>query len=147
MVLPAEHQGDLLRLLQTAIKGQLHPVPARVSPGRRPCVCVLDVVGDDFLSDFLSGFLSGCRDVMCGKLFCHNGMDNPNYGRMVRINDCKASFFDDFTKDVGQVDTGTKCGDGKVSSAAPLRPHCVGGGQAQVGAPHPTNSGTRFGPQ
>lgn len=118
MVLRAEHQGDLLRLLQMAVKGQLHPVPARVSPGWRLCVCVCDVVGDDFLCDFLSGR----RDIMCGKLFCHNGMDNPNYGRMVRFSDCKASFFEDFTKDFGQVDTGTKCGDGKVSSAAPLHP-------------------------
>lgn len=57
---------------------------------------------------------------MCGKLFCRNGKDSPNYGRMVTIGDCKASFFEDFTKDFGQVDTGTKCGDGKVSSAALL---------------------------
>nr|XP_046242204.1 disintegrin and metalloproteinase domain-containing protein 28 [Scatophagus argus] len=56
------------------------------------------------------------QDVLCGKLFCHNGQDNPNYGRMVRFNDCKAAFFDDYTKDYGQVDTGTKCGDGKVCS-------------------------------
>ncbi len=55
-----------------------------------------------------------CRDVFCGKLFCSKGSDNPNYGRMVRFNDCKAAFFDDHTKDYGQVDTGTKCGDGKV---------------------------------
>lgn len=58
--------------------------------------------------------LSLCRDVLCGKLFCHNGQDNPNYGRMVRFGDCKAAFFDDYTKDYGQVDPGTKCGDGKV---------------------------------
>lgn len=51
----------------------------------------------------------------CGKLFCHHGNDNPNYGRMVRIGDCKAAFFGDYTKDYGQVDTGTKCGDGKVT--------------------------------
>uniref|UniRef100_A0A8C2X1K9 ADAM metallopeptidase domain 28 n=1 Tax=Cyclopterus lumpus TaxID=8103 RepID=A0A8C2X1K9_CYCLU len=57
-----------------------------------------------------------CQDVLCGKLFCHGGTDSPNYGRMVRLNDCKAAFFDDYTKDYGQVDTGTKCGDGKVCS-------------------------------
>lgn len=56
------------------------------------------------------------QDVYCGKLFCHNGKDNPNYGRMVRFSDCKAAFFEDYTKDYGQVDTGTKCGDGKVCS-------------------------------
>ncbi|XP_030274310.1 disintegrin and metalloproteinase domain-containing protein 28 [Sparus aurata] len=55
-------------------------------------------------------------DIYCGKLFCHNGNENPNYGRMVRFSDCKASFYDDYTKDYGQVDTGTKCGDGKVCS-------------------------------
>uniref|UniRef100_A0A671VZ70 ADAM metallopeptidase domain 28 n=1 Tax=Sparus aurata TaxID=8175 RepID=A0A671VZ70_SPAAU len=37
-------------------------------------------------------------DIYCGKLFCHNGNENPNY-------------------DYGQVDTGTKCGDGKVTLA------------------------------
>lgn len=56
------------------------------------------------------------QDVFCGKLFCQNGNDSPNYGRMVRVGDCKATFYDDFTKDYGQVDTGTKCGDGKVCS-------------------------------
>ncbi|XP_070819689.1 disintegrin and metalloproteinase domain-containing protein 28 [Chaetodon trifascialis] len=56
------------------------------------------------------------EDKFCGKLFCHNGKENPNYGRMVRVSDCKAAFFDDYTKDYGQVDTGTKCGDGKVCS-------------------------------
>ncbi|KAM6931435.1 disintegrin and metalloproteinase domain-containing protein 28 [Xenentodon cancila] len=55
-------------------------------------------------------------DVMCGKLLCHGGNGNPNYGRMVAIGDCKAAFFDDYTKDYGQVDAGTKCGDGKVCS-------------------------------
>uniref|UniRef100_A0A7N8X3V8 ADAM metallopeptidase domain 28 n=1 Tax=Mastacembelus armatus TaxID=205130 RepID=A0A7N8X3V8_9TELE len=53
-------------------------------------------------------------DMFCGKLFCQGGNENPNYGRMVRFGDCKAAFFEDFTKDFGQVDTGTKCGDGKV---------------------------------
>ncbi|XP_040010064.1 disintegrin and metalloproteinase domain-containing protein 28 isoform X2 [Xiphias gladius] len=56
------------------------------------------------------------EDMFCGKLICHNGNDNPNYGRMVRVGDCKAAFFDDYTKDYGQVDTGTKCGVGKVCS-------------------------------
>ncbi|KAM3611639.1 uncharacterized protein V6R79_021912 [Siganus canaliculatus] len=56
------------------------------------------------------------EDKLCGKLYCHNGKDNPNYGTMVRLGDCKAAFFGDYTKDYGQVDTGTKCGDGKVCS-------------------------------
>lgn len=55
---------------------------------------------------------------MCGKLFCRNGQENPNYGRMVRFSDCKAAFFDDYTKDYGQVETGTKCGNGKVTGGA-----------------------------
>ncbi|XP_034547051.1 disintegrin and metalloproteinase domain-containing protein 28 isoform X2 [Notolabrus celidotus] len=56
------------------------------------------------------------EDVFCGKLFCQNGQENPNYGRMVRVGDCKAAFFGDHDKDYGQVDAGTKCGDGKVCS-------------------------------
>ncbi|XP_044054024.1 disintegrin and metalloproteinase domain-containing protein 28 isoform X2 [Siniperca chuatsi] len=56
------------------------------------------------------------EDRFCGKLFCHNGNDNPNYGRMVRVGDCKAAFFEDYTEDYGQVDAGTKCGDSKVCS-------------------------------
>ncbi|XP_035021338.1 disintegrin and metalloproteinase domain-containing protein 28-like [Hippoglossus stenolepis] len=56
------------------------------------------------------------EDTLCGKLFCHNGNPNPNYGRMVSVGDCKATFYDDYTKDYGQVDTGTICGDGKVCS-------------------------------
>lgn len=62
---------------------------------------------------------------MCGKLFCHNGQGSPNYGRMVRFNNCKASFFDDHTKDYGQVDVGTKCGEGMVGTHRV----CVWGGQ------------------
>uniref|UniRef100_A0A3B4APZ6 Uncharacterized protein n=1 Tax=Periophthalmus magnuspinnatus TaxID=409849 RepID=A0A3B4APZ6_9GOBI len=54
------------------------------------------------------------QDIYCGKLFCHYGSDSPNYGRMVRVGDCKATFYDDFTKDYGQVETGTMCGDGMV---------------------------------
>lgn len=33
---------------------------------------------------------------------------------MVSIGTCKAALFDDFTKDYGQVDDGTPCGNGKV---------------------------------
>ncbi|AWP06468.1 putative zinc metalloproteinase-disintegrin-like crotastatin [Scophthalmus maximus] len=56
------------------------------------------------------------EDVLCGNLFCHHGNDDPNYGRMVRVGNCKAAFFDNYAKDSGQVDAGTKCGDGKVCS-------------------------------
>ncbi|CAN9512832.1 unnamed protein product [Ophioblennius macclurei] len=56
------------------------------------------------------------EDKFCGKLFCHNGNQNPNYGRMVSFGACKAAFFDDYAKDFGQVEPGTKCGDGKVCS-------------------------------
>uniref|UniRef100_A0A3P9HKL2 Zinc metalloproteinase-disintegrin-like brevilysin H2a n=1 Tax=Oryzias latipes TaxID=8090 RepID=A0A3P9HKL2_ORYLA len=56
------------------------------------------------------------QDILCGKLYCEGGNANPNYGRMVTINNCKGSFSDDYTKDYGQVDTGTKCGDGMVCS-------------------------------
>ncbi|XP_034026925.1 disintegrin and metalloproteinase domain-containing protein 28 [Thalassophryne amazonica] len=56
------------------------------------------------------------EDVLCGKLFCHGGNANPNYGRMVTVGDCKAAFFDDWTKDYSQVDEGTKCDEGKVCS-------------------------------
>ncbi|XP_030647675.1 disintegrin and metalloproteinase domain-containing protein 28 [Chanos chanos] len=56
------------------------------------------------------------QDIMCGKLFCKNGNSNPNYGRMVMFNNCKATFYSDSDNDFGQVDSGTKCGDGKVCS-------------------------------
>ncbi|XP_032371970.1 disintegrin and metalloproteinase domain-containing protein 28 [Etheostoma spectabile] len=56
------------------------------------------------------------QDVLCGKLFCQSSNDNPNYGRMVKVGECKAAFFSDYTQDYGQVDTGTKCGAGKVCS-------------------------------
>ncbi|XP_033994239.1 disintegrin and metalloproteinase domain-containing protein 28-like [Trematomus bernacchii] len=56
------------------------------------------------------------EDIFCGKLFCEGGSGNPNYGRMVKVGNCKAAFFGDFTKDYGQVDTGTRCGEGKVCS-------------------------------
>lgn len=54
------------------------------------------------------------KDFLCGKLYCQGGTINPKYGRMVTIGNCKAAFFDDYTKDYGQVDEGTVCGDGKV---------------------------------
>ncbi|XP_072288998.1 zinc metalloproteinase-disintegrin-like MTP8 isoform X2 [Eucyclogobius newberryi] len=56
------------------------------------------------------------QDIFCGKLFCEGGNSSPNYGRMVRFGNCKATFYGDFTKDYGQVDAGTECGDGKVCS-------------------------------
>uniref|UniRef100_A0A673K313 Zinc metalloproteinase-disintegrin-like batroxstatin-1 n=1 Tax=Sinocyclocheilus rhinocerous TaxID=307959 RepID=A0A673K313_9TELE len=58
----------------------------------------------------------GCqrRDVMCGKLFCENGNASPNYGRLVKFKECKATFYSDPENDYGQVDTGTKCGEGMV---------------------------------
>uniref|UniRef100_A0A674N6S1 ADAM metallopeptidase domain 28 n=1 Tax=Takifugu rubripes TaxID=31033 RepID=A0A674N6S1_TAKRU len=73
---------------------------------------------DFLLSWARADLLFSRRDVMCGKLFCHNGQGNPNYGRMVQFGNCKASFFDDedHTKDYGQVDAGTKCGDGMVGT-------------------------------
>ncbi|XP_031426298.1 disintegrin and metalloproteinase domain-containing protein 28 [Clupea harengus] len=55
-------------------------------------------------------------DVMCGKLYCHDGNASPNYGRLVEFSDCKATFYGDYENDHGQVDTGTKCGEGKVCS-------------------------------
>uniref|UniRef100_A0A671KWD4 Zinc metalloproteinase-disintegrin-like batroxstatin-1 n=1 Tax=Sinocyclocheilus anshuiensis TaxID=1608454 RepID=A0A671KWD4_9TELE len=58
----------------------------------------------------------GCQrqDVMCGKLFCENGNASPNYGRLVKVKECKATFHSDPENDYGQVDTGTKCGEGMV---------------------------------
>nr|XP_057926261.1 disintegrin and metalloproteinase domain-containing protein 28 [Doryrhamphus excisus] len=56
------------------------------------------------------------EDVFCGKLFCQGGKPSSNYGRMVRFGECKATFYGDHTKDYGQVDAGTKCGEGKVCS-------------------------------
>uniref|UniRef100_A0A8C1AJC3 ADAM metallopeptidase domain 28 n=1 Tax=Cyprinus carpio carpio TaxID=630221 RepID=A0A8C1AJC3_CYPCA len=58
----------------------------------------------------------GCQrqDVMCGKLFCEQGNEDPNYGRLVRFSYCKATFYGDAANDYGQVDTGTKCGEGLV---------------------------------
>ncbi|XP_071391813.1 zinc metalloproteinase-disintegrin-like MTP4 [Centroberyx affinis] len=56
------------------------------------------------------------EDVMCGKLFCAGGNGSPNYGRAVSFGECKATFYEDHTADYGQVESGTKCGDGKVCS-------------------------------
>uniref|UniRef100_A0A8C2FP18 ADAM metallopeptidase domain 28 n=1 Tax=Cyprinus carpio TaxID=7962 RepID=A0A8C2FP18_CYPCA len=53
-------------------------------------------------------------DVMCGKLFCENGNAEPNYGQLVIFNECKATFYSNSEDDYGQVDTGTKCGEGMV---------------------------------
>ncbi|XP_035291398.1 zinc metalloproteinase-disintegrin-like brevilysin H2a [Anguilla anguilla] len=60
----------------------------------------------------------GCQrqDIMCGKLFCLEGNGSPNYGRLVTVGNCKATFYGDPDVDYGQVDTGTKCGDGLVCS-------------------------------
>ncbi|KAM9447133.1 zinc metalloproteinase-disintegrin-like berythractivase [Clarias gariepinus] len=60
----------------------------------------------------------GCQkqDIKCGKLFCEQGQGNPNYGRLVQFNSCKATFYGDRDSDFGQVDTGTKCDDEKVCS-------------------------------
>ncbi|XP_061117392.1 zinc metalloproteinase-disintegrin-like batroxstatin-1 [Conger conger] len=60
----------------------------------------------------------GCQqeDIMCGKLFCVQGNGGPNYGRLVKVGSCKATFYGDPDTDYGQVDTGTKCGDGMVCS-------------------------------
>ena len=56
------------------------------------------------------------RDILCGKLLCSRGNDNPNYGRMVKFGECKAAFFNEYSSvDRGQVDPGSKCGEGKVT--------------------------------
>lgn len=60
---------------------------------------------------------------MCGKLFCSQGQPDPNYGRMVSLGVCKAAFFDDPTKDFGQVEAGTRCGEGKVGAGEPRPRH------------------------
>ena len=58
----------------------------------------------------------------CGKLFCSGGQSDPNYGRMVAFSGCKAAFFGDAAADYGQVDAGTKCGEGKVRPPTPTPP-------------------------
>lgn len=55
------------------------------------------------------------RDIKCGKLFCDQGQGDPNYGRLVQFANCKATFYSEPENDNGQVDTGTKCGDEKVT--------------------------------
>uniref|UniRef100_A0A671PTC2 Zinc metalloproteinase-disintegrin-like batroxstatin-1 n=1 Tax=Sinocyclocheilus anshuiensis TaxID=1608454 RepID=A0A671PTC2_9TELE len=54
------------------------------------------------------------REEQCIKMWGPNGNANPNYGRLVKFNNCKATFYSDPEKDYGQVDTGTKCGEGLV---------------------------------
>ncbi|XP_052448924.1 zinc metalloproteinase-disintegrin-like batroxstatin-3 [Carassius gibelio] len=54
------------------------------------------------------------KDVLCGKLFCYNGNGHPNYGRLVQFLECKATFYSHPENDHGQVETGTKCGEGMV---------------------------------
>ncbi|XP_072290012.1 disintegrin-like halysetin [Eucyclogobius newberryi] len=56
------------------------------------------------------------QDILCGKLFCQNGNERSNYGGTVTMGSCKGGYFPDYTKDYGQVETGTKCGAGKVCS-------------------------------
>ncbi|KAI1900781.1 hypothetical protein AGOR_G00053410 [Albula goreensis] len=56
------------------------------------------------------------EDKMCGKLFCIKGNGSPNYGRLVQVGNCKATFYSNPDSDYGQVDTGTKCGDEMVCS-------------------------------
>ncbi|KAI4902868.1 hypothetical protein NFI96_031219 [Prochilodus magdalenae] len=60
----------------------------------------------------------GCQkqDIMCGKLICEKGQEDPNYGRYVMFGSCKATFYGDRDSDFGQVDTGTKCNEDKVCS-------------------------------
>ncbi|XP_060762638.1 zinc metalloproteinase-disintegrin-like crotastatin [Neoarius graeffei] len=60
----------------------------------------------------------GCQkqDVMCGKLFCDKGQEFPNYGLSVTFRTCKATYYSNSAQDFGQVNTGTKCGEGKVCS-------------------------------
>ena len=62
------------------------------------------------------------RDVYCGKLFCSGGQSDPNYGSTVAFSDCKAASFWDAAADYGQVDAGTKCGEGKVHPPQHLQP-------------------------
>ncbi|KAJ0067765.1 hypothetical protein NL108_010079, partial [Boleophthalmus pectinirostris] len=54
------------------------------------------------------------QDIYCGKLFCLGGTEYSIYGGYLKVGDCKATNFPDFTKDYGQVETGTKCGAEKV---------------------------------
>ncbi|XP_069037538.1 zinc metalloproteinase/disintegrin-like HR1a isoform X1 [Lepisosteus oculatus] len=56
------------------------------------------------------------KDVKCGRLFCTGGNDNPAIGRLVLFNNCKGTLFGDDEDDLGQVATGTICGNGQVCS-------------------------------
>uniref|UniRef100_A0A8C2B4A9 ADAM metallopeptidase domain 28 n=1 Tax=Cyprinus carpio TaxID=7962 RepID=A0A8C2B4A9_CYPCA len=77
-----------------------------------------------FLSPLIKhqSYLSVYRDVMCGKLFCENGNAEPNYGLLVIFNECKATFYSNSEDDYGQVDTGTKCGEGMVRLVSRYKP-------------------------
>uniref|UniRef100_A0A3B3QHT3 ADAM metallopeptidase domain 8b n=1 Tax=Paramormyrops kingsleyae TaxID=1676925 RepID=A0A3B3QHT3_9TELE len=55
-----------------------------------------------------------CRDMLCGKLFCANGSDTPSYGQPMQVGQCKATFYGDPSQDRGQVEVGSKCGEGQV---------------------------------
>ncbi|XP_066507652.1 zinc metalloproteinase-disintegrin-like jararhagin [Hoplias malabaricus] len=60
----------------------------------------------------------GCKqkDVMCGQLFCSNGMKDPRFGIGVTVGSCKATIYNESSPDYGLVQPGTKCGDGQVCS-------------------------------
>ncbi|XP_069037552.1 zinc metalloproteinase/disintegrin-like HR1a isoform X1 [Lepisosteus oculatus] len=66
----------------------------------------------------ISGSYVGCqnKDVKCGKLFCTDGNGDPTIGRLVQFVNCKGTLFGDNEEDMGQVATGTKCGNGLVCS-------------------------------
>nr|XP_023678858.1 zinc metalloproteinase-disintegrin-like atrolysin-A isoform X1 [Paramormyrops kingsleyae] len=53
-------------------------------------------------------------DMLCGKLFCANGSDTPSYGQPMQVGQCKATFYGDPSQDRGQVEVGSKCGEGQV---------------------------------
>lgn len=80
-----------------------------------------------FLSQLIKhqSYLSVYRDVLCGKLFCYNGNGHPNYGRLVQFLECKATFYSHPENDHGQVETGTKCGEGMVRLVSRYTPVTV----------------------
>ncbi|XP_072515295.1 zinc metalloproteinase/disintegrin-like HR1a [Salminus brasiliensis] len=60
----------------------------------------------------------GCpqKDVMCGKLFCSNGSAVPQFGDGVTHDGVCKSTVNNSSMDDGLVQTGTRCGDGRVCS-------------------------------
>lgn len=109
-LLQLQQERTLLWFLQTSLQQPVHPLPSSVSFHLLCDACFsweLQRKSKHTLPLFL-------RDVLCGKLFCQGGDANPSYGQMVSISSCKAAFFTDYTKDYGQVDEGTTCGNGKV---------------------------------